>query len=629
MHGAGDNGPATQANINPFTLARDISGNLYVSDSRLSVRRVDALTQTITTYAGTRARCVRSSNPSCGDGGPATSASFVLISGLATDSHGNLYISDSRLNRIRRVDASTGIITNYAGTGTAGYSGDNGPATSATLSTPFGLAFDAQDNFYVADGANNVIRKIDNTALHNITTYAFNGLAGFGGDGDSALSASMSFPEQIALDANGNLFVGGGMDNVVRRIDAGDQTIVTVAGDIHNLDGGFSGDGGPSTQALLSNFGVTIDGKQNLYIADAGNNRIRSVHLAPVAVIDSSLLVPFGTILPNQTSSSEEVTISNTGLDDLTITNVSAPTNFAVTNDCPFNSLGVAFVSPGGSSCLLLVAFAAPANAAAGTVFSGNITFSTNDPANPSVSLPVTATVGALPGVTLTVTEAGTGTGRVISQQGGIACPTVSCTANFALNEQVVLTAIGNVGFAFTGWTVNGSTTTCPGTGTCTVTMSSAQNVTATFGSASMTVSALGNGSGTITSSPAGINCTVTSGVTSGTCTFAGFPRGTPTVTLTAVATGTSTFAGWLGFCNAGGIIGAGTGPCQFPLSLQSFVTLSDAQATAVFSGPPQSFTQGQIFVGSVDGMIFVYNPDGSLWLRCSTPVIWVARSPE
>ncbi|HUJ82787.1 MAG TPA: hypothetical protein VLW83_12955, partial [Candidatus Acidoferrales bacterium] len=266
VHGGGDNGPAPQANINPFALARDSSGNLFVSDSRLSVRRVDAATQTITTYAGTGIRCNPTANPTCGDGGPATSAVFYFISGLATDSQGNLYISEARLHRVRRVDAVTRIITNYAGTGVAGYSGDNGPATSATLATPFGLAFDAQDNLYVADSGNNVIRKIDNTAQHNITTYAFNGLATFGGDGSSALSASMNFPQQVALDANGNLFVGGGFDNVVRRIDSSDQSVITVAGDIHNLDGGFSGDGGPSTQALLSNFGVAVDGSENLYI---------------------------------------------------------------------------------------------------------------------------------------------------------------------------------------------------------------------------------------------------------------------------------------------------------------------------------------------------------------------------
>ena len=389
---AGDNGPATQANIVALdSLALDASGNLYVGGVA-TVRRVDAVTKTIMTYAGTESGCNPTANPGCGDGGPATSATFGFISGLATDSTGNLYISDETLNRIRRVDAVTGIITNYAGTGVAGYTGDNGPATSATLATPFGLAFDAQDNLYVADSGNNVIRKIDNTAQHNITTYAFNGLATFGGDGSSALSASMNFPQQVALDANGNLFIGGGFDNVVRRVDASDQTVITVAGDINNLDGGFSGDGGPSTQALLSNFGVAVDGSENLYIGDSGNNRIRSVHLAPVAVVNATSLQPFGNVLPGAMSNPGLITVTNTGLDDLTITNVTVPTGFVLSNLCVNPSTQAPTpVSPTAGSCSLEIVFAPPADAAAGTVFSGNLTFSANDPANPSFSFPLRA----------------------------------------------------------------------------------------------------------------------------------------------------------------------------------------------------------------------------------------------
>ena len=613
--GNGDNGPATQANFySPFGLALDSLGNLYVADSGLVVRRVDGVTNTITTYAGTGAVCNPTTSPGCGDGGAAASATFGNIGGMATDSSGNLYISDTNLDVVRRVDAVTGTISTYAGTGVAGYSGDGGPATFATLSVPYGLAFDSQDNLYVADAANNVIRKIDNTAQHNITTYAFNGSPTFGGDGGAALSASMHFPAQVALDANGNLFVGGGYDNVVRRIDANDQSVITVAGDIHNLDGGFSGDGGPSTQAMLSNFGVAIDSNENLYIADAGNNRIRSVHLAPVANVNTSLLPPFGTVLPGAASNPGLIDITNNGLDDLNITNVTVPAGFTLQNLC-INpaTLAPTPISPVAGSCSLEVFFTPPANAAPGAVFSGNITFSTNDPTNPSFSLAVTGTAGALPGATLSVAEAGLGSGTVISSPSGIACPAVICTANFALGQTVTLTAIGGVGSVFTGWTVNGSNTTCPSTLPCTLTMSGDENVTATFGNASITVSGMGNGSGTITSSPSGINCTVTNGIASGTCTFSNFPGGTQTVTLTATATGNSTFAGWLGLCGSPVVGAAGTGPCQFPLSIESDIALSGPQAVAVFSGPAQAFAQGQVFVGSLDGMIFVYNPDGTL----------------
>ena len=604
--GNGDGGPATQANFfSPFALALDSSDNLYVGDYRVGVRRVDAVTKTITTYAGTGTSCNRNVTPGCGDGGAATSATFVDIAGMATDSAGNLYISDAGLNRIRRVDIVTGVITNYAGTGVRGYSGDGGPATSATLSFPYGLAFDSQDNLYVADAGNNVIRKIDNTPAHNITTYAFNGLPTFGGDGGTALSASMQEPLEVALDARGNLFVGGGYDNVVRRIDAGDQSVITVAGEVSNLDGGFSGDGGPSTQALLDNFGVAVDGNENLYIADTGNDRIRKVHLAPVAVVTPVLPAQFGPVFAGSSSSATGVVeFGNTGLDDLIVTNISAPAGFAVTNTCNPSSNQTFSVSPSTTSeCFLLVTFSPAAGIPPSTI-SGNLTFATNDPANPSFSFALSGVVAAEPGVTLTVSETGAGSGYVFSSPSGIACEANSgtCSVNFPLDEQVTLDALALSG-SFTGWTVNGSGTTCAGTGVCTLTMSEAQSVVATFNSSPppppgpLTVSALGNGSGTITSTPAGINCTITNGTTSGTCTFSSFPTGTTNVTLAETPTGSSTFAGWLGSsCD---------GPaCTEPVG---------STVTAVFSGPRQSFAAGQVLVGARNGLIFVYNADGSV----------------
>ena len=631
--GNGDGGPAATATFfEPFAEALDASGNLYVGDFRLWVRRVDAVTKTITTIAGTGATCNPAETPTCGDGGAAASATFVNITGLATDSLGNLYISDAGLNRIRRINISTGVITNFAGTGAAGNTGDSGPATSAALNYPYGLAFDSQNNLYVADLLNNVIRKIDNTTGHNITTYAFNGLPTFGGDGGSALSASMENPYEVAVDTRGNLFVGGGYDNVVRRIDAIDQTVVTVAGDITNLDGGFSGDGGPSTQALISNFGVAVDGKENLYIADEGNNRVRSVNLLPGAVVNSLLPASFGALLPGDTTTFDAgfVTIANSGLDDLVITNITAPPDFTVyfaggTGEaCSGNQGQTSTMIPPGAlnECILGVEFLPPANATPGPV-SGTFTFSTNDPANPSFSFPVSGTVAASPGVTLTVMEAGTGTGSVFTETTGtinssgspIQCPT-SCTAALALNQQMTLVAEATAaGSVFSGWTVNGSSTTCPGAGTCTVTMAQALIVVATFNTSTappppLTVAGVGNGSGTITSSPAGINCTVTNGTLSGTCTFSSFPVGTSFVTLTATPTGTSSFAGWWHGCSGQGLNRA-YGPCQYYLPEASLFTAP--QAVAVFSGPAQAFAQGQVFVGSTNGMIFVYNPNGTL----------------
>ncbi len=627
--GNGDNGPAATATFfAPFAEALDASGNLFVGDFRLWVRRVDAVTKTITTIAGTGATCNPAVTPTCGDGGSAASATFRNITGLATDSQGNVYISDAGLNRIRRINISTGVITNYAGTGTSGYTGDGGPATSAALNYPYGLAFDSQNNLYVADLVNNVIRKIDNTTEHNITTYAFNGLPTFGGDNGSALSASMENPYEVAVDTRGNLFVGGGYDNVVRRIDAIDQSVTTVAGDVANLDGGFSGDGGPSTQALMSNFGVAVDGKENLYIADEGNNRVRSVNLLPGAVVDSSSLPSsFGTLLPGETPLNfGYVEITNSGLDDLVISNIDLPSGFVFNfQDCSASNTGTSSftLTPGANKqCLIEIQFAPGSGAAPGPV-SGNFTFSTNDPANPSFSFPVSGTV-ASSSETLTVTLAGTGSGTVETVQtvgelgssgGTIQCPT-TCSATLALNQQVTLAAESTAASSvFSGWTVNGSATTCPGTGVCTVTMSQALNVVATFNTntappPALTVAGVGNGSGTITSSPAGINCTVTNGTLSGACTFSSFAVGTTYVTLTATPTGNSSFAGWWQGCSGQGLNGA-FGPCQYYLPEASVFTAP--QVVAVFSGPPQAFAPGQVFVGSSKGMIFVYNPNGAL----------------
>jgi uncharacterized repeat protein (TIGR01451 family) len=631
----GDGGPAIQANLTRVNhgIAIGPSGNIYFVDrTNFIVRRIDTA-GTITKVAGTYGtRCGAAHLPACGDGGPAASAFLRAPTGIAVDSNENIYISEGGLNRIR-VFTVGGNISNFAGTGAAGAT--NGPAVSATFNAQWGIAFDVNNNLYVADANNNLIRKIDNTAQHNVTTLAFNGQPTFGGDGGSALSASMQFPQQVAVDGAANVYVGGGFDNVVRRIDVNDQTVITIAGDVHNLDGGFraSDDGGPSTNALITNFGLAIfkntaNNTNLLYIADEGNNRIRAVDLAPVAAVTSSLQ-PFGPELPGAIGNAGLVTITNNGLDDLTVTNASVPAGFTLSNSCfnPATQLPVP-VSPVAGACLLVVAFTPPVGAANGMVFNGNLTFNTNDPANPSSSFALSGTVVTTPETLTLNLSGGTGTiagipeGLVNGAPAPVLCTSATpppCTFSFALGQQVTLIAVGSAGSAFTGWTVNGLATTCPGTTpTCTVTMSAAVNVTAAFGPASVSVSGMGTGSGTITSTPAGIDCVVTNGVAGGpTCTFSAFPAGTQSVTLTATAAvGGSTFAGWLGFCGLAGsntLNSAGTGPCTIPFSIAGVTALNGALATAVFSAQGPRIQAGQVLVGTVDGMIFIYNPDGTL----------------
>jgi sugar lactone lactonase YvrE len=209
-----------------------------------------------------------------GDGGPATSAELEPAGGgVAVDGEGNLYISDSGNGRIRKVTASTGIITTVAGNGIAGYNGDNIPATSAELYAPYGVAVDSAGNLYIVDNGNYRIRKVDLNG--NISTVAGNGTWGYSGDGGSATSAELFSPLDVAVDGAGNLYIAD-QGSRIRKVTASTGIITTVAG---NGTQGYSGDGGPATDAELYNWegGLALDDAGNLYIADQGNNRIRKV----------------------------------------------------------------------------------------------------------------------------------------------------------------------------------------------------------------------------------------------------------------------------------------------------------------------------------------------------------------
>jgi len=206
-----------------------------------------------------------------GDGGPAASGVLADCAGIAADSAGNIYIADTGNRRIRKINAS-GFISTIAGTGVNGYSGDGGPATLASLSNPQGVAADAQGNIYIADTGNHVVRKVSPQAV--ITTVAGTGDQGYAGDGGPAVAAELNFPSRLAIDVVGNLYVSDSGNNVVRRVST-TGTIRTVAG---NSKYGFSGDGGLATAAALANpRGLAVDGSGGLLIADGDNMRIRRV----------------------------------------------------------------------------------------------------------------------------------------------------------------------------------------------------------------------------------------------------------------------------------------------------------------------------------------------------------------
>ncbi len=214
-----------------------------------------------------------------GDGGPATSASLSGPTGLAVDGLGNLFIGDMGNNRIRKVAAADGIITTVAGNGIEGFSGDNGPATSASLNRPSGVAVDGLGNLFIADTRNHRIREVA-AGGGTITTVAGNGTGAFSGDGGTATSASLKNPYGVAIDGSGNLFIVDTYNHRIREVAAGSAIITTVVGNgtVDIPAGNFGGDGGPATSASLKYpGGLALDGSGNLFVADSDNSRIRKV----------------------------------------------------------------------------------------------------------------------------------------------------------------------------------------------------------------------------------------------------------------------------------------------------------------------------------------------------------------
>lgn len=201
-----------------------------------------------------------------GDNGPAVSAQLSSPYGLAVDNAGNLYIADSGNSRVRRI--SNGVITTVAGNGTFGSEGDGGPAASAQLSGPFAVALDAAGSLYVADGFANCIRKISNGI---IATVAGSGSPVFGGDSGPAVNAGLGNPYGVGVDAAGNIYISDSLNYRIRKVSGG--IITTVAG---NGIQGFSGDNGLATSAQLTKpNGLAVDPAGNVYVADWGANRIR------------------------------------------------------------------------------------------------------------------------------------------------------------------------------------------------------------------------------------------------------------------------------------------------------------------------------------------------------------------
>jgi len=254
----GDGSPATSALLAPVGIAIDAANNFYVSSSN-KIRKINA-SGIISTFAGTGVGAYT------GDGGPAIAADLEFPGHLTFDDTGNLYITHT--HHIRKVNTA-GIITTICGNNTAGYSGDGGPATAAQINGPGGIVADKFGNIYFTEISNNCVRKVNAAGI--ITTIAGNGTSGFSGDGGPASSALLSSPVGLAMDRWGNLYFS---DNVRVRMITPAGIITTVAGTGVPL---YSGDGGLATAAGIGPQFVAIDPQGNIYISDHQNYRIRKI----------------------------------------------------------------------------------------------------------------------------------------------------------------------------------------------------------------------------------------------------------------------------------------------------------------------------------------------------------------
>ena len=393
---SGDGGPATSALLNYPTKVAVHAGKAYIAEyGNCAIRMVDT-SGDISTFAGRPGNCGYG-----GDGGPATSAQLSSPAGVAVDSSRNVYIADTGSNRVRKV--SGGIIRTVAGGGPYGFLGDGGAATSAGLNGPADIAVDASGNLYIADTYNMRIRKVNTAGI--ISTFAGNGSPGFSGDGIPANQARLYYPWGVAVDAAGDVLIGDTYNNRIRWVD-GQGIIHTVAG---NGAYSFCGDGGAATSACLANpSGVEVDPSGNISVADTSNSRVRMVS-AVAGLNASTTSVTFGSQAVGTTSSPKTVTLSAVG--PLDISSIVVTGDFSESGDCATGAMS--------GQCVMNIAFTPTQTATR----SGTVTLSDNGYFSSSLVINLQGT-GALP--TLTPASA---------SFGNVAIKTASSPKSFTLKN--------------------------------------------------------------------------------------------------------------------------------------------------------------------------------------------------
>jgi sugar lactone lactonase YvrE len=302
---SGDGGQATAAEFYEISsVAVDNIGNVYISDfGNYCIRKVNT-SGIISTIVNTD-----TTNGFSGDGGQATAAKMSSATGICVDASGNLYFADTFNNRVRMVNTA-GIINTVAGSSTQGFSGDGGQATDAELDTPYSVSVDALGNLYISDSYNNRIRKVNTNGI--ITTVAGIGTMTYSGDGGQATNAGIYSPFGVAIDSEGNLYIADTGNQRIRKVNTS-GIITTIAGDGYGAGGagGYSGDGGQATAAeLYAPQGVILDAAGNLYFADNVNNRIRKVSNATSLGIEQFHNNIQVTVYPNPASQVLNITFT-------------------------------------------------------------------------------------------------------------------------------------------------------------------------------------------------------------------------------------------------------------------------------------------------------------------------------
>ncbi len=281
--GNGDGGPAASAVIDPrgISVCSNPAGIFIADGQNNRVRKIDPSTGIVSTFAGTGQACA-SPTAACGDGGNALAAALSFPTDVVCR-NGDVFVADTNDHRVRRI--SNGTITTYAGTGTIGGDGDNGPASRATLWEPRGLAVDGQGNLYIAEFSGSRVRKVNPSGT--ITRFAGTGSWGSSGDGGLAVDALLANPTGIVVDGAGNVFIADYNNSRIRRVDTA-GTISALAGDGYQ---GFSGDNGPASGSRFKlPYRLALDSQGNLLINDTGNLRVRRI------LATQGLVTPMGTI---------------------------------------------------------------------------------------------------------------------------------------------------------------------------------------------------------------------------------------------------------------------------------------------------------------------------------------------